>query len=366
MPPNAPPGARPGMPPNAPPGARPGMPPNAPPGARPGMPNATAPDTNNMLQLHPSAASGSRAPVALQPSLRQGPPPIKSGEVGLMGQGRPIPHLLPDVPDSSDGTTPRLDAHGMKPGSPPTMLMQRPSVSPTMQPGRPLASSSPFGRPPPGSLSPSAARFPNGPSQRPLHPSGSGLTPPKPGQMMNVSPRGTTDQPHPGVPVMQSRAAELPRLMSPPPFPMPHRPNRPPVHQAMMPPGDRPPVPPGRPPEVIPPPRSFPAHVNQPSLVPSGPTTQSQSLPSGVMVPPPMMNPPDRPPFATSAHATPPKAPAMASGVSTPDSSSSRILEFKDAESDSLNFGSATPAENAASLGEDGDKPIRKKWLGFL
>jgi hypothetical protein len=41
-------------------------------------------------------------------------------------------------------------------------------------------------------------------------------------------------------------------------------------------------------------------------------------------------------------------------------------MEFKDAESDNLNFGSATTTENAAAVGEDGDKSVRKKWLGFL
>ena len=380
MPPNVQPGLRPGMPPNAQPGARPGMPPNAQPGARPGLPpNANAPDANNMLQLHPSAASGVRPPAALQPSLRPGPPPFSQTFPSPAGQNRPNSHLLPGVPGSSDGATPTASGHGVKPGSPPSMPVQRSFVPPTMQPGRPPSPSSPFGRPPTGPFSPSAARMPKMPSQSSMHLSGNGPPPPKPGQMMHVSPPAPTNQPRLGGASPRPPLAQPPRPMSPPPFPTSQQPVRPPFPRGMMPPGSGPSMQPHQPPAIIPPPRSSPARVNQPSLgppgssmpqgrmdMPSGPTAPSQSPLSRGMVSPPKVSSPERPPFAPPTHVTPPKAPAKASGFSTPDSSSSKIMEFKDAESDNLNFGSATTAENAATVGEEGDKSVRKKWLGFL
>ena len=352
------------------------MPPNAQPGARPGLPpNANAPDANNMLQLHPSAASGVRPPAALQPSLRPGPPPFSQTFPSPAGQSRPNSHLLPGVPGSSDGATPTASGHGVKPGSPPSMPVQRSFVPPTMQPGRPPSPSSPFGRPPTGPFSPSAARMPKMPSQSSMHLSGNGPPPPKPGQMMHVSPPAPTNQPRLGGASPRPPLAQPPRPMSPPPFPTSQQPVRPPFPRGMMPPGSGPSMQPHQPPAIIPPPRSSPARVNQPSLgppgssmpqgridMPSGPTAPSQSPLSRGMVSPPKMSSPERPPFAPPTHVTPPKAP----GFSTPDSSSSKIMEFKDAESDNLNFGSATTAENAATVGEEGDKSVRKKWLGFL
>ena len=381
MPPNAQPGARPGMPPNAQPGARPGMPPNAQPGARPGMPpNANAPEANNVVQLHPSAASGVRPPAALQPSLRPGPRPFSPTFPSPAGPSRPNPHLLPGVSSSPDGAAPRANGHGVKPGSPPFMPEQHSFAPPAMQPGRPPSPSSPFGRPPTRPFSPSAVRMPRMPSQSSMHQSGNGPPPPKPGQMMNVSLPAPTNQPHLGRASPRPPIAQPPRPTSPPPFLASQQPNRPPVPRGVMPPGSRPSMRPPQPPAIIPPPpRSPPARVNQPSLgppgssmpqgrmdVPSGPTAQGQSPLSKAMVSPPKMSSPDRPPFAPPTHVTPPKTSAKASGFSTPDSSSSKIMEFKDAESDNLNFGSATTTENAAAVGEDGDKSVRKKWLGFL
>ena len=381
MPPNVQSGARPGMPPNAQPGARPGMPPNAQPGARPGMPpNANAPEANNVVQLHPSAASGVRPPAALQPSLRPGPRPFSPTFPSPAGPSRPNPHLLPGVSSSPDGAAPRANGHGVKPGSPPFMPEQHSFAPPAMQPGRPPSPSSPFGRPPTRPFSPSAVRMPRMPSQSSMHQSGNGPPPPKPGQMMNVSLPAPTNQPHLGRASPRPPIAQPPRPTSPPPFLASQQPNRPPVPRGVMPPGSRPSMRPPQPPAIIPPPpRSPPARVNQPSLgppgssmpqgrmdVPSGPTAQGQSPLSKAMVSPPKMSSPDRPPFAPPTHVTPPKTSAKASGFSTPDSSSSKIMEFKDAESDNLNFGSATTTENAAAVGEDGDKSVRKKWLGFL
>lgn len=377
-----PPGVRPVMPGTMmtsrpfPPGARPGMPPNAQPDTLSGLPlNVNAPEANNMLQLHPSAASGVRPPAALQPSLRPGPRPFSPTFPSPAGPSRPNPHLLPGVSSSSDGAAPRANGHGVKPGSPPSMPEQRSFAPPAMQPGRPPSPSSPFGRPPTGPFSPSAVRMPRMPSQSSMHQSGNGPSPPKPGQMMNVSLPARTNQPHLG-----GASPRPPRPTSPPPFLTSQQPNRPPVPRGMMPPGSGPSMRPPQPPAIIPPPpRSPPARVNQPSLgppgssmpqgrmdMPSGPTAQGQSPLSKAMVSPPKMSSPDRPPFAPPTHVTPPKTPAKASGFSTPDSSSSKIMEFKDAESDNLNFGSATTTENAAAVGEDGDKSVRKKWLGFL
>ena len=382
-----PPGVRPVMPGTMmtsrpfPPGARPGMPPNAQPGARPGMPpNANAPEANNVVQLHPSAASGVRPPAALQPSLRPGPRPFSPTFPSPAGPSRPNPHLLPGVSSSSDGATPRANGHGVKPGSPPSMPEQHSFAPPAMQPGRPPSPSSPFVRPPTGPFSPSAVRMPRMPSQSSMHQSGNGPSPPKPGQMMNVSLPARTNQPHLGGASPRPPVAQPPRPTSPPPFLTSQQPNRPPVPRGVMPPGSGPSMRPPQPPAIIPPPpRSPPARVNQPSLgppgssmpqgrmdVPSGPTAQGQSPLSKAMVSPPKMSSPDRPPFAPPTHVTPPKTSAKASGFSTPDSSSSKIMEFKDAESDNLNFGSATTTENAAAVGEDGDKSVRKKWLGFL
>ena len=381
MPPNVQSGARPGMPPNAQPGARPGMPPNAQPGARPGMPpNANAPEANNVLQLHPSAASGVRPPAALQPSLRPGPRPFSPTFPNPTGPSRPNPHLLPGVSSSPDGAAPRANGHGVRPGSPPFVPEQHSFAPPAMQPGRPPSPSSPFVRPPTGPFSPSAVRMPRMPSQSSMHQSGNGPPPPKPGQMMNVSLPAPTNQPHLGRASPRPPVAQPPRPTSPPPFLASQQPNRPPVPRGVMPPGSGPSMRPPQPPAIIPPPpRSPPARVNQPSLgppgssmpqgrmdMPSGPTAQGQSPLSKAMVSPPKMSSPDRPPFAPPTHVTPPKTPAKASGFSTPDSSSSKIMEFKDAESDNLNFGSATTTENAAAVGEDGDKSVRKKWLGFL
>ena len=364
-----------------PPGARPGMPPNAQPGARPGMPpNANAPEANNVVQLHPSAASGVRPPAALQPSLRPGPRPFSPTFPSPAGPSRPNPHLLPGVSSSPDGAAPRANGHGVKPGSPPFMPEQHSFAPPAMQPGRPPSPSSPFGRPPTRPFSPSAVRMPRMPSQSSMHQSGNGPPPPKPGQMMNVSLPAPTNQPHLGRASPRPPIAQPPRPTSPPPFLASQQPNRPPVPRGVMPPGSRPSMRPPQPPAIIPPPpRSPPARVNQPSLgppgssmpqgrmdVPSGPTAQGQSPLSKAMVSPPKMSSPDRPPFAPPTHVTPPKTSAKASGFSTPDSSSSKIMEFKDAESDNLNFGSATTTENAAAVGEDGDKSVRKKWLGFL
>lgn len=377
-----PPGVRPVMPGTMmtsrpfPPGARPGMPPNAQPDTLSGLPlNVNAPEANNMLQLHPSAASGVRPPAALQPSLRPGPRPFSPTFPSPAGPSRPNPHLLPGVSSSSDGAAPRANGHGVKPGSPPSMPEQRSFAPPAMQPGRPPSPSSPFGRPPTGPFSPSAVRMPRMPSQSSMHQSGNGPSPPKPGQMMNVSLPARTNQPHLG-----GASPRPPRPTSPPPFLTSQQPNRPPVPRGVMPPGSGPSMRPPQPPAIIPPPpRSPPARVNQPSLgppgssmpqgrmdMPSGPTAQGQSPLSKAMVSPPKMSSPDRPPFAPPTHVTPPKTPAKASGFSTPDSSSSKIMEFKDAESDNLNFGSATTTENAAAVGEDGDKSVRKKWLGFL
>lgn len=376
-----PPGARPGMPPNAQPGARPGMPPNVQSGARPGMPpNANAPEANNVLQLHPSAASGVRPPAALQPSLRPGPRPFSPTFPSPTGPSRPNPHRLPGVSSSPDGAAPRANGHGVKPGSPPFMPEQHSFAPPAMQPGRPPSPSSPFGRPPTRPFSPSAVRMPRMPSQSSMHQSGNGPPPPKPGQMMNVSLPAPTNQPHLGRASPRPPVAQPLRPKSPPPFLASQQPNRPPVPRGVMPPGSGPSMRPPQPPAIIPPPpRSPPARVNQPSLrppgssmpqgrmdMPSGPTAQGQSPLSKAMVSPPKMSSPDRPPFAPPTHVTPPKTPAKASGFSTPDSSSSKIMEFKDAESDNLNFGSATTTENAAAVGEDGDKSVPKKWLGFL
>ena len=382
-----PPGVRPVMPGTMmtsrpfPPGARPGMPPNAQPDTLSGLPlNVNAPEANNMLQLHPSAASGVRPPAALQPSLRPGPRPFSPTFPSPAGPSRPNPHLLPGVSSSSDGATPRANGHGVKPGSPPSMPEQHSFAPPAMQPGRPPSPSSPFGRPPTRPFSPSAVRMPRMPSQSSMHQSGNGPSPPKPGQMMNVSLPARTNQPHLGGASPRPPVAQPPRPTSPPPFLTSQQPNRPPVPRGVMPPGSGPSMRPPQPPAIIPPPpRSPPARVNQPSLgppgssmpqgrmdVPSGPTAQGQSPLSKAMVSPPKMSSPDRPPFAPPTHVTPPKTPAKASGFSTPDSSSSKIMEFKDAESDNLNFGSATTTENAAAVGEDGDKSVRKKWLGFL
>lgn len=328
-----------------------------------------------MLQLHPSAASGVRPPAALQPSLRPGPRPFSPTFPSPAGPSRPNPHLLPGVSSSSDGAAPRANGHGVKPGSPPSMPEQHSFAPPAMQPGRPPSPSSPFGRPPTGPFSPSAVRMPRMPSQSSMHQSGNGPSPPKPGQMMNVSLPARTNQPHLG-----GASPRPPRPTSPPPFLTSQQPNRPPVPRGVMPPGSGPSMRPPQLPAIIPPPpRSPPARVNQPSLgppgssmpqgrmdMPSGPTAQGQSPLSKAMVSPPKMSSPDRPPFAPPTHVTPPKTPAKASGFSTPDSSSSKIMEFKDAESDNLNFGSATTTKNAAAVGEDGDKSVRKKWLGFL
>ena len=364
-----------------PPGARPGMPPNAQPDTLSGLPlNVNAPEANNMLQLHPSAASGVRPPAALQPSLRPGPRPFSPTFPSPAGPSRPNPHLLPGVSSSPDGAAPRANGHGVKPGSPPFMPEQHSFAPPAMQPGRPPSPSSPFGRPPTRPFSPSAVRMPRMPSQSSMHQSGNGPPPPKPGQMMNVSLPAPTNQPHLGRASPRPPIAQPPRPTSPPPFLASQQPNRPPVPRGVMPPGSRPSMRPPQPPAIIPPPpRSPPARVNQPSLgppgssmpqgrmdVPSGPTAQGQSPLSKAMVSPPKMSSPDRPPFAPPTHVTPPKTSAKASGFSTPDSSSSKIMEFKDAESDNLNFGSATTTENAAAVGEDGDKSVRKKWLGFL
>lgn len=382
-----PPGVRPVMPGTMmtsrpfPPGARPGMPPNAQPDTLSGLPlNVNAPEANNMLQLHPSAASGVRPPAALQPSLRPAPRPFSPTFPSPAGPSRPNPHLLPGVSSSSDGATPRANGHGVKPGSPPSMPEQHSFAPPAMQPGRPPSPSSPFGRPPTGPFSPSAVRMPRMPSQSSMHQSGNGPSPPKPGQMMNVSLPARTNQPHLGGASPRPPVAQPPRPTSPPPFLTSQQPNRPPVPRGVMPPGSGPSMRPPQPPALIPPPpRSPPARVNQPSLgppgssmpqgrmdMPSGPTAQGQSPLSKAMVSPPKMSSPDWPPFAPPTHVTPPKTPAKASGFSTPDSSSSKIMEFKDAESDNLNFGSATTTENAAAVGEDGDKSVRKKWLGFL
>lgn len=333
-----------------------------------------------MLQLHPSAASGVRPPAALQPSLRPGPRPFSPTFPSPAGPSRPNPHLLPGVSSSSDGATPRANGHGVKPGSPPSMPEQHSFAPPAMQPGRPPSPSSPFVRPPTGPFSPSAVRMPRMPSQSSMHQSGNGPSPPKPGQMMNVPLPARTNQPHLGGASPLPPVAQPPRPTSPPPFLTSQQPNRPPVPRGVMPPGSGPSMRPPQPPAIIPPPpRSPPARVNQPSLgppgssmpqgrmdMPSGPTAQGQSPLSKAMVSPPKMSSPDRPPFAPPTHVTPPKTPAKASGFSTPDSSSSKIMEFKDAESDNLNFGSATTTENAAAVGEDGDKSVRKKWLGFL
>lgn len=91
-----------------------------------------------------------------------------------------------------------------------------------MQPGRPPSPSSPFGRPPTGPFSPSAVRMPRMPSQSSMHQSGNGPSPPKPGQMMNVSLPARTNQPHLG-----GASPRPPRPTSPPPFLTSQQPNRP-------------------------------------------------------------------------------------------------------------------------------------------